>query len=157
MKYQNPLMRNAQNQIKEFMIKAGQECPASPKIPQPEVIALRVRLIAEELLEFCEATGVTLEIKNRAVDIKVDPSFPVDLVGAYDGLIDIAVVDIGAINAFGFDFEPGWQEVHRSNMSKFVDGHRRDDGKWVKGPSYSPAALQAIVEQQMRAAPAIGK
>lgn len=143
-------MKNEQNQIREFMVKAGQETPPKPTIPQPEVIKLRVKLIAEELLEFCAAVGAELEIIGSEVNIQVAHDFPVDLVEAYDGLIDIAVVDIGAAIAFGMELEPGWQEVHRSNMSKFIDGHRREDGKWVKGPSYSPAALQPILEQQWK-------
>ena len=37
-------------------------------------------------------------------------------------------------------------------MSKFIDGYKREDGKWVKGPSYSPAQLAPIVEDQREAA-----
>jgi predicted HAD superfamily Cof-like phosphohydrolase len=143
-------MRTEQNQIKEFMIKTGQECPPRPKIPSREVIELRIKLIAEELLELCDAVGADLHIESGQVQVRVDPGFPVDLVGAYDALIDIAVVDVGAFNAFGFEIDPGWEEVHRSNMSKFIDGYRRADGKWVKGPSYSPANLQPLLEDQCR-------
>jgi predicted HAD superfamily Cof-like phosphohydrolase len=70
-----------------------------------------------------------------------------DIVEAYDALLDLEVVTTGSAVAFGLDTEPGWQEVHRSNMSKFIDGHRREDGKWVKGPSYSPAKLAPIIEE----------
>jgi predicted HAD superfamily Cof-like phosphohydrolase len=43
--------------------------------------------------------------------------------------------------------EPVFQEVHRSNMSK-VGGYKREDGKWVKPPTYSPASLDKILEGQ---------
>jgi len=44
-----------QEQVKEFMVKAGQECPKRASVPPPEVRALRVRLIAEELAELAGA------------------------------------------------------------------------------------------------------
>ena len=42
-----------------------------------------------------------------------------------------------------------FEEVFRSNMSKLVDGKplRREDGKILKGPNYSPANITAIVER----------
>ena len=43
--------------------------------------------------------------------------------------------------------EPVFKEVHRSNMSK-VGGYKREDGKWVKPPTYSPASLNNILESQ---------
>jgi predicted HAD superfamily Cof-like phosphohydrolase len=44
------------------------------------------------------------------------------------------------------------EEVHRSNLSKMVDGKvlRRDDGKVMKGPNYSPANLLPISEQLLK-------
>ena len=44
--------------------------------------------------------------------------------------------------------EPVFREVHRSNLSK-VGGHKRDDGKWVKPDTYSPAQLAPILSSQM--------
>lgn len=71
-----------------------------------------------------------------------------DLIAVYDAINDLLYVVIGTAIATGLEIEPGWQEVHRSNMSKFIDGHRRGDGKWIKGPSYSPANLAPIIEAQ---------
>ena len=53
--------------------------------------------------------------------------------------------------AYGIDMEPIHEEIQRSNMSKFIDGHLREDGKWVKGPSYSPADIKPIIEAQIAA------
>lgn len=40
-----------------------------------------------------------------------------------------------------------FDEVHDSNMSKFIDGHRDEStGKWIKGPSYRPADIKSVVE-----------
>lgn len=35
-----------------------------------------------------------------------------------DGLIDLCVVAIGTLNAFGVDAHKAWDEVHRANMTK---------------------------------------
>lgn len=45
------------------------------------------------------------------------------------------------------DFDTAFAEVHRSNMSKFVDGKclRREDGKILKGPNFSPADMSFMV------------
>lgn len=37
-----------------------------------------------------------------------------------DGLIDILVVTLGTLDAFGVKTEDAWNEVHRANMSKEV-------------------------------------
>jgi hypothetical protein len=39
--------------------------------------------------------------------------------------------------------------VCRSNNSKITNGFRREDGKWQKGPNYSPANLAPILEEQI--------
>lgn len=113
----------------------------------PDVRKLRVKLIAEELLELCAAFGIELSIMGGKVIIYRTSNC--NLAEAYDATLDLLVVTIGTANAMGLDIEPGWQEVIRSNNTKFIDGHRREDGKWVKGPSYSPAQLGPIIEAQM--------
>lgn len=35
-----------------------------------------------------------------------------------DGLIDLCVVAIGTLDAFGVDAHKAWDEIHRANMSK---------------------------------------
>ena len=52
--------------------------------------------------------------------------------------MDIDYVNTGAAVTFGLDLEAGFNEVHASNMSKFVDGKAlKDDlGKVIKGPNY---------------------
>jgi len=82
------------------------------------------------------------------ITVSVHDSVYPEIVAAYDAVLDLEVVTTGTAVAMGVDTEPGWQEVHRSNMSKFIDGTKRADGKWVKGPSYSPANLKPIVDAQ---------
>jgi predicted HAD superfamily Cof-like phosphohydrolase len=149
-------LASAESDVREFMVKAGQDTPSKPTMPPLETRILRVKLIAEELVELAEAYGLALQIEDTSrrigpPDVTVTPyaaphERPLDLVEAYDGYLDLLVVTLGGMLAQGTAVEPGWAEVHRSNLSKFIDGHRRDDGKWVKGPSYSPADLKFVVD-----------
>lgn len=137
------------------MLKAGQECPSRPTIPSPDVRILRVKLIAEELMELCDALGIEMRLwccpgLDKEINVACHESVWVDMTQAYDGVLDLEVVTTGTAVALGINTEPGWQEVHRSNMSKFIDGHKREDGKWVKGPSYSPANLKPILDHLAR-------
>lgn len=155
-------MEIEQNQIKEFMMKAGQEIPDRPTIPSAEVRTLRIRLIAEELIELAQALDVSLRIDSD--DGKDTPKAKIyahseqlrppktDLIEAYDAVLDLLVVVIGTGVAMGTILQSGWDEVYHSNMSKFTDGHRREDGKWIKGPSYSPAKLSEIIQHQIETA-----
>lgn len=140
-------MTKEQNEIREFMVKAGQQTPAKPEMPSMEVRKLRIKLIAEELLELCAAYGVDMRTDGDEVEVAESEKIT-SLVEAYDAVLDLMVVVIGTGVAQGTDLQPGWDEVHRSNMSKFIDGHRREDGKWIKGPSYSPADLAPILNGQ---------
>jgi predicted HAD superfamily Cof-like phosphohydrolase len=128
-------MKEEQEQVLDFMLRAQQDCPETPTISTQAVRKLRCKLIAEELLELEIACGAHNEGDINLVEIA-------------DAITDILVVTLGAAIAFGIDIQPCWDEVHRSNMSKFIDGYMRDDGKWIKGPSYSPANLKPIIEQQ---------
>jgi predicted HAD superfamily Cof-like phosphohydrolase len=50
--------------------------------------------------------------------------------------------------SFDMDFDGAFHEVHRSNMSKLgEDGQpiKREDGKVLKGPNYTPADMSAFV------------
>ena len=123
-------MKKEQEQVSEFMIKAGQECPEKPILIDSHIFKLRHVLILEELEEL------------RMAD------FNDDLVEVADAIGDLLVVVLGTAVAYGIDIDPIFQEIHRSNMSKFIDGHKREDGKWIKGPSYSPANLKPIIEAQ---------
>lgn len=122
-------MQKAQRQIKAFMQLAQQATPMKPITPSLRLHDFRTNLIKEEAQEFADAK---------------------DLVQAADAIGDLLYVTIGTAIAYGIDIDPIFQEIHRSNMSKFIDGRRREDGKWIKGPSYSPAKLKPIIEAQQR-------
>jgi len=146
-----------EEEVREFMVKAGQATPDRPTIPDRETAELRVKLIAEELGELCEALAVNIRLEyfvgqSGMILTVYKTEHPVNMVKAYDAILDLMVVTVGSGIALGTKLQPGWDEVHSSNMSKFIDGHRRGDGKWMKGPSYRPAMLGPIIEAQTVAA-----
>lgn len=83
-----------------------------------------------------------------------------DLVEMYDAGIDVIVYVIGAMSNAGFDIDPGFREIMRSNMSKFDpetgkaikagpnDPSGEPEGKVLKGPAYSPPNLHPIINDQ---------
>jgi predicted HAD superfamily Cof-like phosphohydrolase len=135
--------------VREFMRQFGQPTPEQIEMPCPLTQNLRFRLIDEEAQELRDAT---------------DPVEYLDAVG------DLLYVVYGAAIAAGFtsqQIEAAVYEIHRSNMSKLWsadeidsipadcrasnvgDGRyivRRNDGKIIKSPTYSPANLQPIIE-----------
>ena len=71
-----------------------------------------------------------------------------DVVGIADALADIAYIASGTAHAYGIDLDAAVAEVHRSNMTKLgADGRpvHRADGKVLKGPSYEPPRLAAVL------------
>ena len=70
-----------------------------------------------------------------------------DLPAIAKELADLLYVVYGTAVSYGIEMAPVFREVHRSNMSK-VGGYKREDGKWVKPPSYSPAVIGPILADQ---------
>ena len=123
-----------------------------------ELRELRVKLIAEELCELCEALGVKLRIdydpalpsrqQYFAVDATGDDN-QVNLVEAADALGDLDYVVQGANLVFGVPAEAVMAEIQRANLSKLgEDGKpiRREDGKIMKGPNYSPPNIRQVLD-----------
>ncbi len=132
-------------QQKKFMTVCGQEPSANNEF-------LYYNLIKEEVGELIEAWDA-----NDRVEI-------------VDACIDIIYVVTGLMHSMGLNPQPFWDEVQRSNMSKFLveacvfcgtkgcdecDGRgeffkvlRREDGKILKGPRYSPPDLARIYMEQ---------
>lgn len=147
-------MYKNQENVRDFMLQAGQNVESSPAFPDQKTRILRVKLLLEEVLELAEASGVEVTFSDRKIEstkqLEFQASGDIDLVEVADALTDIDYVNVGAALAYGIDLEPCHEEVHDSNMSKFIDGYRREDGKWMKGPSYRPADLDKVVSAQCR-------
>jgi predicted HAD superfamily Cof-like phosphohydrolase len=73
----------------------------------------------------------------------------VDSEAVIEGYQKIVLLARDGLAECGLDGEPLFNEVHRSNMTKFIDGRRREDGKWLKGPGFEPPQLQRLILAQM--------
>ena len=101
---------------------------------RPGLVDERTRLLRERLIQ--EEFDELKEAMEKA-----------DLPAIAKELADLLYVAYGTAVSYGIDMETVFREVHRSNMSK-IGGYKREDGKWVKPPSYSPAKIAPIVAEQ---------
>ena len=109
--------------VAAFHRAIGVAAPVGIAIRRPE---LRAALIREEAREAADALEAG------------------DLIEAIDGLMDTLVVVFGTIEEMGFDPEPFWTEVHRTNMAK-ADGPVREDGKRLKPPGWTPPDIAGVL------------
>lgn len=139
-----------QQHVRSMMDLFGQTCPTKPTVPDRQTLQLRARLIYEEAKEFIAAAGCVIENDVVLTDLEIEP----DLVEMADAIGDILVVTYGAANALGVDAESIFNEVHRSNLTKLWDGpngpevRKREDGKVIKPPTYSPADIKGELVRQ---------
>ena len=108
-----------------------------PKLDTPglgtgEMIELRIKLLKEEVEEYAEAARAG------------------DMVEVLDALADIGYILAGTIINHGMQniYDDAFNEVHRSNMAKVVDGKvlRREDGKVLKPKGWQPPQLAQFLE-----------
>jgi predicted HAD superfamily Cof-like phosphohydrolase len=127
-------MSNAQVMVEEFHRAFDILVHPSPTIVDEQTRELRIKLIQEEFEELKEAlTHGDLESISKEI-------------------ADLLYVVYGTAVSHGIDMDPVFREVHRSNMSK-VGGYKREDGKWVKPTTYSPACIEPILSEQRGSAP----
>ncbi|NKB81597.1 MAG: hypothetical protein GKS05_06880 [Nitrospirales bacterium] len=123
-------MYEAQQMVLKFHQQFDIHVASTPTLPDEQTERLRVRLIQEEFDELKEAFQAH-DVSNIAKE-----------------LADLLYVVYGTAVSCGIDMEPVFQEVQRSNMSK-VGGYKREDGKWVKPSTYSPADIGPILDSQV--------
>ncbi|TKB52432.1 MAG: hypothetical protein E8D50_11435 [Nitrospira sp.] len=123
------MMRDEQAMVEEFHRKFSILAQVTPTDLNEETKRLRVRLIEEEFDELKESMAGG------------------DLAAVAKEMADLLYVVYGTAVSYGIDMDPVFREVHRSNMSK-VGGYKREDGKWVKPATYSPARIEPILAEQ---------
>ena len=124
------------NPIVESLLEFNQafEIPKldNPGLGPDELIELRIKLLTEEVQEYAEAARTG------------------DLVEVLDALADIGYILAGTIINHGMQdiYDEAFNEVHRSNMAKLVDGKviRREDGKVLKPEGWKPPQLAQFLE-----------
>lgn len=138
--------------VVEFHEVFGLPVAWSPTIPAEDRRKLRCKLLLEEVLEFCAASGFVVREQERDGQLKLELfalGGPPDLVEAADGLADIRYIVDGSALEWGIPLEKCLREVHRSNMSKAGEDGKpiiREDGKLLKGPNFTPPQLDMILE-----------
>ena len=124
-------MNLEQHMVKEFHESFDSVINNKPIIVDVERYLLRMSLMDEELDEL-----------KTAMDMQ-------NIVEIADGLADLLYVVHGTAVSYGLDMEPIFKEVHRSNMTK-VGGHKREDGRWIRPPTYSPKNLNPLIEEMSK-------
>ena len=104
----------------------------APGLSTDELIELRIKLLVEEVQEYAEAARAG------------------DMVEILDALADIGYILAGTIINHGMQhiYDDSFNEVHRSNMAKLVDGKviRREDGKVLKPQDWQPPNLAQFLQ-----------
>ena len=115
--------------VKDFQTAFGQRVGEKPELPDANERVLRMRLLSEEFEEYRNA-----EYDNNIVEIA-------------DALADIIYIACGTAVSYGIPLDEIFNEVHRSNMAKLVDGKvlRREDGKIKKPEGWTPPDIKSII------------
>lgn len=103
----------------------------SPADPISSTYSLCRTLIKEEV-------GETLDAMDDS-----------DIVEVADGIADSIYVLVYTAHCYGIPIEEIWDEVQRTNMSKFPDGkvlRRESDGKIQKPEGWQPPNIRAILD-----------
>lgn len=129
--------------VKEFNAAYGIEAPTG----DIHSIMMQRGLIKEEYTELRRALNGYRDFGNRGTILR---GYETDR-ETLDALCDLIYVCIGMALKLGFDLDGAFREVHRSNMSKLgEDGKpiKRDDGKILKGPNFTPPDLTPYINSK---------
>jgi len=147
--------------VREFHEAFGHPVRFEPHVPPARAeLELRIRMLAEELVELANACGVQLQVNSTdpredhqvsVMSIRVHgDAFPFryDPVEAADALGDLRYLVDGGNLICGFPGNLVLAEIHRSNMSKLgADGYPvlRADGRIMKGPGYFKPDIRRVL------------
>lgn len=110
-----------------FHQRFGLEIGDRPALPPAEVVALRRRLIGEELAELDAALAEG------------------NIVQVADALADFLYVTCSAAISCGIDLRPIFAEVHRTNLAK-GGGSKRSDGKVLKPDDWQSPKIAPLLK-----------
>jgi predicted HAD superfamily Cof-like phosphohydrolase len=122
-------MSNMFQEVKKFQTAVGQNVSEVPYFPDENERVLRRKLLKEEVEEYFEG-----EDKD-------------DLENVAKELADIIYIVCGTAASYGIPLDRVFNEVHRSNMEKLVDGKvvRRDDGKILKPEGWTAPDIKSVL------------
>ena len=117
--------------VRDFHQAFGQRIGDKPEFPNDDERKLRVKLLKEEVWEYMDGESFN------------------DLVEVADALADIIYIACGTAVSYGIPLDDVFDEVHRSNMAKLVDGKviRREDGKIQKPEGWTAPDIRSILDK----------
>ena len=117
--------------VRDFHQAFGQRVGEKPELPDVSERTLRMKLITEEFNELCDAEQAN------------------DIVEVADAIADIIYIACGTAVSYGIPLDDVFDEVHRSNMAKLVDGKviRREDGKIQKPEGWTAPDIRSILDK----------
>ena len=127
------MKRNHLDHAREFRQAMGQPIGGLSH----EGLLMQTKLIVEEFEELRTAVKtITCSPDNKRAKEE-----------ALKELADLAYVVFQLAAGMGWDLNEALDRVHKSNLSKLVDGKplRREDGKVLKGPNYKPPHLTDLI------------
>lgn len=124
-------MSNMFKDVMDFHKAFGQRIGQRAELPDYNERKLRRKLLKEEYVEYMDA-----EEEDDIVEIA-------------DALADLIYIACGTAVSYGIPLDVIYNEVHRSNMSKLVDGKPiyREDGKVMKPEGWTPPDVKGILEK----------
>lgn len=139
-------MFKPQEDVDDFMRAGGQAVRHAPTILDKAEEQFRLDLINEEVGELTEALKALGKVRG---DLVADERLRELHAEALDGIVDSVYVIVGTASSLGYNFPDGWDEAHRSNMTK-VDERtgsilKREDGKVLKPDHFSPANFERVI------------
>ena len=125
-------MKTMFEMVRDFHTAFGQRVGNRPWLPYGDERELRMRLMKEEMKEYEQAEHNN-DITNLAVE-----------------LADIIYIACGTAVSYGIPLDKVFEEVHRSNMAKLVDGKplKREDGKVIKPEGWTPPDIESVIKKQ---------
>ena len=132
-----------EHKVEEFHHAMGTDIASQPRI---SLLRLREKLLWEECAEVCE--------ELNSMEMSLSHGKPISKEQWADllkELCDLQYVLSGTIisfNAIVGSFNPAFNRVHNSNMSKLDDEGKpvlNEDGKVTKGPNYKAPTLEDLI------------
>jgi len=146
-------MSNIQGMQAEFMIAAQQKLNTLRSVLKERGPNKQAELYMDLIEEEFDELHKWFVIYSNSVreDEKLGA-----LAEVLDGVCDLAVVMMGFCNSLGLPFDQAYNEVHRSNMNKFVpngDGTytilKRADGKVIKPANWVKPNIMSILKYRL--------
>lgn len=132
-----------ENKVEEFHHAMGTDVSSQPRI---SLVRLREKLLLEECAEVCtELNKIEMTLTHGK------PISKEQWADLLKELCDLQYVLSGTIisfNAIMGSFNPAFNRVHNSNMSKLNDEGKpifNKDGKVTKGPNYKKPNLEDLI------------